>query len=338
MKYIISVIVPCYNVEKYIARCLESLVNQDIDQSYEIVVVNDGTKDNSAVIAQEYADRYSDKIRVLHKVNGGLSSARNYGIEHSCSEYLAFVDSDDYVSRDYLSTLYNLSIKDNADISMCGIIRTSNSTFTGKRFSTGFNCGLHNIDTVTLIKRSSFSACNKLYKRTLFDSLRYPEGINYEDYALTPRLFLLSKCVSYTHKACYYYYANSESIIGSMKGKVDWDILKAFNILSKSELRHHPDLLNILYIRRVVLSLSKTIIMNAGKDDLKKVYNETRKYPYMNSICSCSLSLFDMLYTYCFINGYLKICILMQKCYCILYRAAKKIIYTTHHLNKTQKK
>lgn len=327
----ISVIVPCYNVEKYIARCLESLINQDIEQSYEIVVVNDGTKDNSAVIAQEYADKYSDKVRVLHKVNGGLSSARNYGIDHSDSEYIAFVDSDDYVSSDFLSTLYNLSKMDNADISMCGVIRTNNSNYIGRRFPTGFNCNQHHIDTVTLIKKSSFAAWNKLYKRYLFDTLRYPEGINYEDYALTPRLFLLSKCVSYTHKACLYYYENTESIIGSMKGKVDWNIMKAFKILNDSELSRYPALLNILYIRRVVLSLTKTIIMNSGVDDLRKVYNETRKnYCYIRNDNSCCLSLFDKLYTYCFINGYLKICILMQKGYCIIYNGVKKIMSTTH--------
>lgn len=313
-KYVISVIVPCYNVEKYIARCLDSLINQDIEESYEIVVVNDGTNDNSAVIAQEYAYKYPEKVRVLHKKNGGLSSARNYGIDNSDSEYLSFVDSDDYVSSDFLSTLYLLSKKDNADISMCGVVRTSNSNFKGKRFDTGFTKDFNAIDFETLIKKSSFAAWNKLYKRELFKDLRYPEGINYEDYALTPRLFMISKSVSYTHKVCLYYFVNQESIIGKMRGKVDWNILKAFYILYNSELRSNIEILNILYIRRVILSLSKSAILNGEKKDVLSIYNDMKtNMPLIDNVLSCDLSLYDSIYTLCFVRGWLETCIFMEK-------------------------
>lgn len=335
-KYVISVIVPCYNVEKYIARCLDSLVNQDIKEKYEIVVVNDGTKDNSAFIAQEYADKYPDKVRVLHKTNGGLSSARNYGIDHSDSEYLSFVDSDDYVSSDFLRTLFDLSIKDDADISMCGVIRTSNSNFEGKRFDTGFSHDVSNIDNLTLIKKSSFAAWNKLYKRTLFKNLRYPEGINYEDYALTPRLFMISERVSYTNKPCLFYYVNPESIIGVMKGKIDWNILKAFYKLYNSELREKTEILNILYIRRVILSLTKSAIINGEKKDLLNIYDDMKtNLKFVRNVRSCNLSFLDSIYSICFINGFLNVCIFIEKTHNNARRLFKWVYRYFFSFNKT---
>lgn len=114
----VSVIVPVYNVEKYVARCLESLVNQKCDCSYEIIIINDGTKDKSMDIVNDYAARY-DFMHVYTQENSGVSVARNNGIAKACGKYVMFVDSDDYVSPSYISVLYNTAEAYGSDIAQC---------------------------------------------------------------------------------------------------------------------------------------------------------------------------------------------------------------------------
>ena len=114
----VSVIVPVYNVEKYIDKCLESLVNQTL-KDIEIIIVNDGSTDNSIKIVEEYKEKYKNKIIYLEKENGGLSDARNYGIQYAKGEYIAFLDSDDYVDRKMYEKLYNKAIENNSDIVEC---------------------------------------------------------------------------------------------------------------------------------------------------------------------------------------------------------------------------
>ena len=113
----VSVIVPVYNVEKYLRKCLASLVNQDFED-YEIIIVNDGSPDNSQEIIDEYTKKYKF-IRSFTKENGGLSSARNYGIDKARGDYIAFVDSDDYVDVAFLKELYEAITKDGSDIAVC---------------------------------------------------------------------------------------------------------------------------------------------------------------------------------------------------------------------------
>ena len=118
-KYKVSVIVPVYGVEKYISKCLNSLVNQTLND-IEIIVVNDGTKDNSQKIIDEYVKKYPDKVKSFIKENGGQGSARNYGLKQATGEYIGYVDSDDYVELDMYEKLYNKAINDNLDIAICG--------------------------------------------------------------------------------------------------------------------------------------------------------------------------------------------------------------------------
>lgn len=315
----ICVIVPCYNVEKYIARCLDSLLKQNIEVPYEIVVVDDGTKDKAAVIAEDYAAKHPNLIRVLHKENGGLSSARNFGIEHSDSEYLVFVDSDDYVSKDYLSTLYDSISRSGSDISMCGIVKTQNNDFSGKRFDSGFSEDCIIDELQVLISKSSFAAWNKMYRRSLFETIRYPDGITYEDYATTPRLFMKARKVVYVDRPCYYYYSNPESILGSMRKKIDWNILKAFLILRNSEISENLSWINILYERRVILSLAKTIISNGTFRDLKDLYKDMLNQGCISKqLFTKNLKYYDRFFVTLIKNGYLKCGYILQKSYGIL--------------------
>ena len=114
----VSVIVPIYNVEKYLGDCLESLLHQTL-KNIEVLLVNDGTKDNSGIIAKKYADKYPQLFKYLEKENGGLSDARNFAIPYAKGKYLAFVDSDDYVAAAMFEKLYNLAEANNADMVDC---------------------------------------------------------------------------------------------------------------------------------------------------------------------------------------------------------------------------
>jgi glycosyltransferase involved in cell wall biosynthesis len=114
----ISIIVPVYNVEKYLEKCLKSILHQ-IFSDFELILIDDGSTDSSGRICDEYLKRDS-RIKVFHKENGGLSSARNYGIEKSTGKYIGFVDSDDYIAKDMYEVLYNNLQRENADVSMCG--------------------------------------------------------------------------------------------------------------------------------------------------------------------------------------------------------------------------
>ena len=330
-KYKISVIVPCYNVEKYIARCLDSLLKQDFKDSYEIVVVNDGTKDSSAVIAEKYAIKYPKVIRVIHKPNGGLSSARNYGIDHSESDYLAFVDSDDYVSNRYLSTLNEIAHRDNADIVMCGIIRTSNSEGHGDVFESGFSEDMTTTDIDGVLSVSSYSSCNKLFKRSLIENIRFPEGVNYEDYATIPQLIYLSKKISYVNQPLYFYFVNTESITGSMIRKVDYSIIEAYKVLSTSILSERKDLLEILFIRRVILSMSRSIIKYDGIQKLYEVQNYMHEMlpDISKSLFLHKLKGYNKMFAISFVNDNITICRILEflnKMAYSFYQVLKKVM------------
>ena len=122
----VSVIVPVYNLEKYIGRCLDSLINQDFDR-YEIIVVNDGSTDNTGKICDEYSDKY-DFVKTIHKSNGGVSSARNEGIKAAQGEYVMFVDGDDYVTSDYISTMYQCQIEYPECLIVCNLWKKTESS------------------------------------------------------------------------------------------------------------------------------------------------------------------------------------------------------------------
>lgn len=256
MAYTISVIVPCYNVEKYLDRCVQSLLRQDIDILYRIILVDDGSTDNTASMVDHYASEFPDKVLSYHKRNGGLSSARNYGLDRIETEYVAFVDSDDFVSTTYLSDLYGSMIESNSDISMCGVKRVRSNTDNGVSFNTGFGGGNFSTnDILMVLRQTSSSATNKLYKFSLFDNIRFPEGLTFEDFATIPRVIYKARRISYVDRYDLFYFINPDSIINSLRKPQDkYNIFKAFEILHKSELSAEKELLEGLFVQKVVCS------------------------------------------------------------------------------------
>ena len=218
----VSVIVPIYNVEGYIEKCLETLVNQTLDD-IEIILVNDGSKDNSALIAKKYLEKYPEKIVYLEKENGGLSDARNYGMPYAKGEYIAFLDSDDYVEKDMYEKMYEIAKKENSDMVECDFYweyPDKKKEDIGKIYS-GKNEMLEKIRVV---------AWNKLIKREILEKtkIQFPKGYRYEDVEFTYKLIPYLEKVSFLKKPCIHYMQRQGSISNTQneRTKEIFDVLE----------------------------------------------------------------------------------------------------------------
>lgn len=209
----VSVIVPVYNVEKYLDQCLDSLVRQTL-QEIEIIVVNDGSPDNSQTIIDRYVEEYPEKVVGYIKENGGLGDARNFGIERAHGEYIGFVDSDDWVDVKMFQSMYEMAKKENDDVVICDTIEINDGWANG-HVSRGYqlDIGDYLIDKYCYILNSlsPATAWNKIYRRTLFHIKKFP-SIWYEDMATTPILLSYANQIGYLPIAFYYYRQRDESI------------------------------------------------------------------------------------------------------------------------------
>lgn len=210
----VSIIIPIYNVEKYLSRCLNSLINQTL-KNIEIICINDGSTDNSYNILNEYAKK-DNRIIIINQSNLGQSYARNKGLDIAKGEYIGFVDSDDWVDLDFFEKLYNAAKDNDCDIAVAGIIRLHN---LHKKFHLKINklC-------VTRDVNEKFFLCdvpnlsyiwNKIYKKSVFDKFkfRFKEGMIYEDVILTPKLLYYMNSLVTVPKINYYYWRRFNSTV-----------------------------------------------------------------------------------------------------------------------------
>lgn len=227
----LSVVIPIYNVEKYLKRCIDSVISQTY-KNIEIILVDDGSPDKCGEICDLYALK-DKRIKVIHKENGGLSDARNIGTKAANGKYIAFIDSDDYISSDYFEYLYSLLIKTGADISVCRMIKTEedvanfgvdNSKSYEQIFSGREACVqlFHNDLHLTLV-----TACGKLYKSEIVKKYPFPKGRKHEDEATTCKFYYESQKVVIGNKQLYAYYQNPTSITHSQGNKLNEDAIWA---------------------------------------------------------------------------------------------------------------
>lgn len=221
----LTVVVPIYNVEKYLKKCVESILNQTLTVD-EIILVDDGSKDKSGKIADEYAQKYVH-VKVIHQKNGGLSAARNTGINAATKEYIAFVDSDDYIEPIMYETLMNRLHNDSADISISGVWYEQEE---GEKYSP-YEPDITKVwnKEESLIELNSYryfnmSFCDAVFKRSLFEidaygegKLRFPEGKLCEDFYLMHRIVARAQKVTYTSAPFYHYVQRGNSISRSTK-------------------------------------------------------------------------------------------------------------------------
>ena len=202
----VSIIVPVYNVEKYLKKCLDSLINQTLKE-IEIIIVNDGSTDNSELIIKIYTENYPDKIKVINKENGGLSDARNYGIPYATGEYIAFLDSDDYVELDTYEKMYNKAKEDGSDLVECDFIWEYPDR---KKIDTG---KIYN-NKKEMLTYARVVAWNKLIKRSLIEEhkMEFPKGLRYEDVEFFYKMVPYYNKVSFVKEPLIHYIQRSSSI------------------------------------------------------------------------------------------------------------------------------
>lgn len=245
---LISIIIPVYNVEKYLSRCLNSVISQDY-KNIEIILVNDGSTDNSLKICNNYCQKYSF-IKTLSKKNEGLSSARNYGIKQAEGSFLMFVDSDDYVSQTFCSAALNSQKKYNSDIVIFDYNRVTTKSQT--HFFNHKQGIVNKKDAMQYLVSNSY-AWNKLYRRKLFTNVEYPIGKYYEDEFTTYKLFEKSKIISYVKNPSYNYVETGESIVSKKNSRIIADQFESvytfFDFLKKYYSSVYSKNLNALIIK-----------------------------------------------------------------------------------------
>lgn len=209
---LISVIIPMYNAEKYIERCLQSVMNQTYPH-IEIIVVDDGSTDRCGMIVQTLAKNPNNRLKYFRKQNSGVSATRNYGLEKTTGDYFAFVDADDWIAPDMYEKMWKLLQQHNADLVMCGRTRVTDNEeicYPDKSIQHFYD---GNVDMRYLSNQFDLNILvNKLYSRKLWGDLRLPENMSYaEDLYLVPDLLSRAKHIVYTSKGYYHYYENFAS-------------------------------------------------------------------------------------------------------------------------------
>lgn len=215
----ISVIIPVYDVEPYLEKCINSVLNQTY-QNLEIILVDDGSPDLCGNICDTYAKK-DNRIKVIHKENSGLSDARNRGLDIATGDYIGFVDSDDYITENMFKTLYELLKTYQADISTVSFYEIFNGKVIGVRDSKKLEV-MNKKEALKELYRDDKiqSYCwNKLFKRELFEGVRFPSGKNFEDIPTTLLLFEKSNVVVRLEKPEYYYMRRNDSIVGKRNFK-----------------------------------------------------------------------------------------------------------------------
>lgn len=256
----VSVIVPVYNVEKCLRRCIDSILRQTYT-NFELILIDDGSTDGSGAICDEYA-RKDNRIKVIHRENGGLSAARNSGLEVMTGEYVTFIDSDDYVTDNYIEYMYTLMVENKGDISAVSHEMIFDDTENGLDLNENSVLSYDQKDIIKeLLKMTDamgHMAWGKLYKEGLFNDIRYPEGKLYEDLAVIYDILLKADRVVVSDARLYKYYIRTGSI---MQSSFDCDRYYEVDIIDeKMDMieRVYPDLKTLCRARRVY-SYLKTV-------------------------------------------------------------------------------
>ncbi len=311
----ISVIVPIYNVENYLNRCVDSILNSTY-KNLEIILVDDGSTDNCSKICDDYLKKDS-RIQVVHKKNGGLSDARNKGLDLATGEYISFIDSDDCINKNMLSYLMKILLKNSCDIAVCDF-----SIFYDK-FPNDVMLLNDSDDYKILSSKKALSlllygseshgdyAWNKLYKKKLFDDIRYPVGKKMEDIGTTYKLYYKADRIVISNKKLYYYFQRNDSILGTKDFQIYSDNFELsyerYNFLISKDILNEKEMLTY---RKDILNKIIDVYRKAGSIQNKKYFEEKKckeifcvifkKYHYEIMI-SCSIKTKIKYLTYNFI-------------------------------------
>jgi|UPI000783BDC1 glycosyltransferase involved in cell wall biosynthesis len=324
---LISVIIPVYNTEKYLQECVDSVMKQTY-QNLEILLIDDGSTDTSAEICDAY-ERFDQRITTLHKENGGLSDARNFGIKNANGDYLCFIDSDDFISENFIEKLFESITKTHSDISFCNFVKF----FPGKNKKIG---NYHSKDLYENREdaiRGLFSgeirtsAWAKLYKKSIFDSIQFPEGEIAEDIMTLYNAFCTINKISFTKKGIYFYRQNTTGITRTktmalfniLKTKfkeIDQDVQENFVNLQKNARGY--------FVRIYIGTYSLNCIFGKQRDPSEYQLFKTEVIQYLPSVLQ--LSLIEM--------GFIKIRTIVFLNFPIIYDLIYKLYYLRQGIHK----
>ena len=263
----LSIIVPVYKVEEYLGECVDSLLSQTIDD-YEIILVDDGSPDNSGKIADEYAAANPDMIRVLHIDNGGQGRARNFALDIAKGDFVGFVDSDDWVTHDMYEKMYTRAAETGADVVVCDFM---------ERFADGRESMLPASLQDNWLG-SAGSSCNKIFRRSLVGALRFPVGLWYEAFYFSAVMLLRSKHTEFIAEPLYIYRRGQESTMHNNNAAKNLDMLTIMDMLEKEMLpAGYKDDFEFFLVNHVLLdSISRLAKQDAP--ERKEVIGKLRQY------------------------------------------------------------
>lgn len=276
----ISIIVPVYNGERYLAECIDSVLGQTF-ADWELIIVDDGSTDGSGAIADRYC-RHDDRIRVIHRVNGGMSVARNTGIESVSGEYVYFLDCDDILHPEALALLFDAIETNKADMAIAGAVL--GSSYSPKRL--GKVC-FRNMNPIEVVKDSLYqrgilhAPWGKIYKKTILDKVRFTKGLCYEDLDFFYRYSLLCDKIAVSYEKLYFYRQHPSSIMHTWTGQ-RLDVLDVVDDIEAYMAESQPELLPAARDRK--LSANFNIFLLADKygqpDVADRCWNVIKLYRY----------------------------------------------------------
>ncbi len=272
---LISVVIPIYNVEQYLKKCIDSVINQTYN-NIEIILVDDGSPDDCGNICDEYAKKDS-RIKVIHKINGGLSDARNAGIEIASGKYITFIDSDDIVENDYIEYLYKLLKKYNTKISICSyyVITEDNKKIDyGKDYKEQIMAKEECLERMLCEEGFSVSAWAKMYDIQLFNNVRYPYGKICEDNGTTYKLIDQVDKVAYGNIPKYYYLKRSGSIMSNNFNIKKMDMIELTDEMCDFLYEKYPIIENSIRRRKAYARFNILRQMLNNKNVDKNMENE----------------------------------------------------------------
>ena len=293
----LSIVIPVYNVEKYLSKCLDSVIYPQLD-GYEVIVVNDGSTDSSLTVTEKYLDRYPELIRIISTENGGLGAARNVGIDAANGEFLLFLDSDDRLSDGALPEIME-KLNEDFDICIFGILSVTEDGIVLDDVRSCGREGTLSLDSYPRLLLCPPSACNKICRRSLFieSGLRFPSRVWYEDLRTIPKLYLLTDKIVATDRQWYIYIQRSGSISRSANLERNLEIIEAVDDLigyyktaeKYNKYRHELEYTAfynqyLTAVVRVCLADPKSPVANILRDDFLTKYPDYSTNPYVREM------------------------------------------------------
>ena len=270
---LISVIIPVYNVKTYLQDCIESVLRQTY-RNLQIILVDDGSTDASGEMCDQYAKKDS-RITVIHKKNGGLSDARNVGIEYAQGEYIGFVDSDDWIDVDMYQKLLSLILETEADIAVCEAIEVYGDTYYSRASNQKLLLADKQKALDILFEGNKYKchAWNKLYRKKLFSNIQFPVGRYYEDIFVMHLLYDHSNRIAFLDEGLYYYRQRENSIVHTLNVKAYMDLLEAICLqydFCKTEKQRNYISCTML---NTIVDIKNELFAKSDKQTIK-LYNE----------------------------------------------------------------